>query len=143
MSERHDGRELDRFETYAMPASRTRFYLNRRDGRWKGVCAGLEDYTGIEAIWWRIGAVVSMFLMPPMPLIAYLVMAWSANDRPAGQYEESREVQKFWQGVRVAPGRSIRDVHSRFRDLDRRLGHVERHYTAQNTRLAAEIDNLK
>ncbi|MES2988040.1 MAG: PspC domain-containing protein, partial [Pseudomonadota bacterium] len=32
-------------------SSRTKFYLDKQNGKIMGVCAGLADYTGIEAIW--------------------------------------------------------------------------------------------
>jgi phage shock protein C len=34
-------------------------------------------------------------------------------------------------------------VKSQFRDIDRRLAEVETYYTARNTSLANEIDNLR
>ena len=37
-----------------MSDSRTKFYLDKQDAKWKGVCAGIADYTGIEVIWVRI-----------------------------------------------------------------------------------------
>ncbi|MES2905393.1 MAG: PspC domain-containing protein, partial [Pseudomonadota bacterium] len=30
------------------PASRTRFYRNKREGKILGLCAGIADYTGID-----------------------------------------------------------------------------------------------
>ena len=125
-------------------SSRTKFYLNKRERKWLGVCAGLADFTGVDVLWWRVGAVLmTLFAAGPLLPIAYLVIGWMAEDKPSQFYGESVENQKFWQKVRLAPSRSIRDVHASFRDVDRRLAHVERHYTSQNTRLAAEIDNLK
>ncbi len=125
-------------------SSRTKFYLNKREKKWLGVCAGLADFTGVDVLWWRVGAVLmTLFAAGPLIPIAYLVIGWMAEDKPSQFYGESVVDQKFWQKVRIAPSRSIRDVHASFRDVDRRLAHVERHYTSQNTRLAAEIDNLK
>ncbi len=125
-------------------SSRTKFYLNKRERKWLGVCAGLADYTGIDVLWWRVGAVLAtLFAAGPLLPIAYLVVGLMATDKPTEFYGETLEDRQFWQKVRVAPSRSIRDVHASFRDIDRRLAHVERHYTSQNTRLAAEIDSLK
>ncbi|WBX85064.1 envelope stress response membrane protein PspC [Sphingosinicella microcystinivorans] len=124
-------------------SSRTKFYLNKREKKWLGVCAGLADFTGIDVLWWRVGAVVGTILGAGILPVAYLVIGLMASDKPSEFYSESVVDQKFWQKVRVAPSRSIRDVHASFRDIDRRLAHVERHYTSQNTRLAAEIDSLK
>lgn len=126
-----------------MSTSRTKFYLDKRNKKWLGVCSGLADFTGIDVLWWRVGAVVATMAGAGILPVVYIVIGLMANPKPSDFYGESPTDRKFWQKVRLAPSRSIRDVHSSFRDIDRRLAHVERHYTSQNTRLAAEIDNLK
>ncbi|MBK8631211.1 MAG: envelope stress response membrane protein PspC [Sphingomonadales bacterium] len=126
-----------------MSASRTRFYLNPQNAKWKGVCAGIADYTGIDVTWVRVGTVLITIMGAfPWTLIAYWIAAWVADKRPVGLYETADE-ERFWQGVRQSPARTTRDVRSKFRDLDRRLAEIETHYTSRNTRLADEIDALK
>ena len=125
-----------------MSASRTKFYLDKQNAKWLGVCSGLADYTGIEVLWLRLGFVLLSFAMFPMNLIAYILIAWMAPNKPQGMYE-NREDQKFWQGVRTNPRRSTAEVRSKFRDIDRRLGDIETYYTSRNTRLADEIDSLR
>ncbi len=126
-----------------MTAQRTKFYLNKRTGKWKGVCSGIADYTGIDVTWVRVGTVlVTLMGAFPWTLIAYVIAAWVANDKPYGLYENAEE-EKFWQGVRQSPTRTTRDVRSKFRDIDRRLADVETYYTSRNSRLANEIDSLK
>lgn len=41
-----------------MSASRTKFYLDKQNAKWSGVCAGIADYSGIDALWVRVGAVL-------------------------------------------------------------------------------------
>ena len=125
-----------------MSASRTKFYLDKQNAKWLGVCSRLADYTGIEVLWLRLGFVLLSFAMFPMNLIAYLLIAWMAPNKPQGMYE-NREDQKFWQGVRTNPRRSTAEVRSKFRDIDRRLGDIETYYTSRNTRLADEIESLR
>ena len=125
-----------------MSASRTKFYLDKQNAKWLGVCSGLADYTGIEAIWLRVGMIILTFMTFPMSLIAYVLIAWMAPTRPRGLYE-SPEDAKFWQGVRSNPRRSTTEVRSKFRDIDRRLADIEVYYTSRNTRLAEEIDSLR
>lgn len=126
-----------------MTASRTKFYLDKQNKKWLGVCAGIADYTGIEATWVRIGTVLITLMGGfPWTLIAYLVAAWVANPKPTGLYEDAEEA-KFWQGVRRSPAHSTRDVRAKFRDIDRRLADVELYYTSRNSRLADEIDSLR
>ena len=49
-----------------MAARRTKFYLDKQNGKWLGVCAGIADYTGIDVVWIRVGAVVVTLDAPPM-----------------------------------------------------------------------------
>jgi phage shock protein C len=126
-----------------MTPQRTKFYTDKQNAKWKGVCAGISDYTGIDVTWVRVGTVIVTLLGAfPWTLIAYVITAWVATDKPAGLYENADEA-KFWQGVRQSPSRSTRDVRSSFRDIDRRMADVEMYYTSRNSRLANEIDSLK
>ncbi|MET0268827.1 MAG: envelope stress response membrane protein PspC [Sphingomonas sp.] len=127
-----------------MSARRTRFYLDKRNAKAMGVCAGIADYTGIDITWVRVGTVLLTVLGGfPWTLIAYVVTGAVAHDLPRAFAESDPEEAKFWQTVRARPGRSIRDVRSRFREIDRRLADVETHVTSHNSRLAREIDALR
>ncbi|QIG80257.1 envelope stress response membrane protein PspC [Stakelama tenebrarum] len=126
-----------------MSASRTKFYLDKQNGKWSGVCAGIADYTGVEVIWVRLGAVLLTIAGGfPWTLIAYFAVAWMASPKPLGLYDNPEDA-KFWQGVRTNPRRSTSEVRSKFRDIDRRLSDIEVFYTSRNTRLADEIENLR
>ena len=126
-----------------MSARRTKFYLDKRNRKWLGVCAGLADSTGGDVTLIRVAMVILFFATFPWALIAYLVVNWVANDKPREFYETSREDEKFWQTVRARPGASVRDVRAKFRDIDRRIADIETHVTSQNTALAREIDALR
>lgn len=124
-------------------SSRTKFYLDKQNAKWAGVCAGIADYTGIETVWVRVGAVLLTLLGGfPWTLIAYFLVAWLATSKPAGLYDGPEET-KFWQGVRANPTRTTSEVRSKFRDIDRRLADIEMYYTSRNTRLADEIESLR
>lgn len=126
-----------------MSASRTKFYLDKQNAKWLGVCSGIADYTGVDALWVRVGAIVLTLAGGfPWTLIAYWLVAWMADNKPIGLYD-SPEDAKFWQGVRSNPKRSTAEVRSKFRDIDRRLADIEMFYTSRNTRLADEIDRLR
>lgn len=126
-----------------MSASRTKFYLDRTNAKWKGVCAGIADYTGVDVLWVRVG-IVTVTIMGAFPwtLIAYVLAAWLADQKPAGLYDDAEDA-KFWQGVRRSPARTTRDVRSKFRDIDRRLADMETYYTSRNSSLANEIESLR
>ncbi|QQV76093.1 envelope stress response membrane protein PspC [Sphingomonas aliaeris] len=126
-----------------MSASRTKFYVDKQNRKWLGVCAGIADYTGVDVTWVRVGAVLLTVAGGfPWTLLAYWLVNWMADVKPSGLYD-SEEDQKFWQGVRSNPKRSTAEIRSSFRDIDRRLADIETYYTSRNSRLANEIDSLR
>nr|WP_295665840.1 envelope stress response membrane protein PspC [Sphingomonas sp.] len=126
-----------------MSASRTKFYVDKQNRKWLGVCAGIADYTGVDVTWVRVGAVILTVAGGfPWTLLAYWLINWMADAKPYGLYD-SPEDQKFWQGVRTNPKRSTAEIRSSFRDVDRRLADIEMYYTSRNSRLANEIDSLR
>ena len=126
-----------------MSARHTKFYLDKRNGKFMGVCAGIADYTGVDVTLVRVGTVLLTVLGSGMTIIAYFVVGWIAPKKPRELRDETPEQTKFWQGVRASPARTVRDVRSRFRDIDRRLGEVETYVTSSNSRLAREIEQLR
>jgi phage shock protein C len=127
-----------------MSSQHTRFYLDKANRKWKGVCAGIADYTGVDVTIIRIGLVILTFVGGfPWTLVAYWVAAWLAPVKPRELASETPEQTKFWQGVRASPTRTVRDVRSRFREIDRRLAEVETYVTSSNSRLAREIEQLR
>jgi len=126
-----------------MNARHTKFYRDKQNGKFMGVCAGIADYTGVDVTLVRIGAVLLAVLGQGIGIIAYLVVGWIAPKKPRELRNETPEQTKFWQGVRASPARTVRDVRSRFRDIDRRLAEVETYVTSSNSRLAREIEQLR
>ncbi|TPG49107.1 envelope stress response membrane protein PspC [Sphingomonas glacialis] len=125
-----------------MSASRTKFYLDKQNSKWLGVCSGIADYTGMDVTLVRVGTAMLTLVTSGWVLLGYLVIAFVADKKPLGLYD-SAEDAKFWQGVRANPTRSTAEVRSKFRDIDRRLADIETMYTSRNTRLADEIDSLR
>jgi phage shock protein C len=127
-----------------MAGTHTKFYLDKQNAKWKGVCAGIADYTGVNVLWVRLGTVF-LTLMGGFPwtLIAYWTAAWMADKKPINLYNGDQQEQKFWQGVRQSPARTTRDIRSRFREIDRRLADIEIFYTSNNKQLADEIESLR
>ena len=107
---------------------RRKFYLNKRDGKLMGVCAGLADYTGVEALWIRIAAVVLVLAGVGLLPLAYLIAGLAADKRPDA-------LDDF--GVHSGLG----STHGRERDA--MFGDVEHYYSASNPRLSREIDGLR
>jgi phage shock protein C len=125
------------------PARKTTFYRDKQNGKWLGVCAGISDYTGVDVTVIRIGLVVLLLMGIGAPLLFYIVTGMLAPKKPFELAHQSPDDARFWQGVRRSPRQTVRETRSRFRDLDRRLAHVETYVTSSNTRLSQEIEQLR
>lgn len=145
MRRKHRSSELDfgPEERAAAAPRKTKFYRDKRNGKWLGVCAGISDYTGIDATVVRIAFVLLILMGSGAPFLAYIVAGIVAPKKPLELAQQSPDDAKFWQGVRASPRQTVRDVRGRFRELDRRLAQVETYVTSSNTRLSQEIEQLR
>ena len=125
------------------PPSRTRFYRDKRNGKFLGVCAGIADYTGLDVTLVRICMIAAVIMGSGAPLLLYFIAAFMVPDKPRSLSLGDTEDQRFWQGVRASPTRTARDIRSRFRDIDRRLADIESYVTTENRSLAQEIEQLR
>ena len=76
-----------------MSVRRTRFYVDKRNRKWLGVCAGLADYTGVDVTLVRVGVVLLTVIGGfPWTLIAYWVINWVADDKPRELAYDTPEV---------------------------------------------------
>jgi phage shock protein C len=125
------------------PASQTRFYRDKRNGKLFGVCAGIADYTGFDVSLVRVCFLAAVFLSGGSVLPFYFIAAMVTPTKPHELEYSNSEDRQFWQGVRASPARTARDIRSRFRDMDRRLADIESYVTTENRSLAREIDQLR
>ena len=127
-----------------MNSPRTTLYRDKQNAKLMGVCSGIADYTGIIAIWIRLGFIVALLsgVLSPVVLPLYFLAGILLNKKPAHLYVDQDE-QKYWQRVRQSPKRTAREIKARFRDIDRRLAEVETYYVTSNPRLSAEIERLR
>lgn len=129
--------------------SRGQFYLDKSNAKLAGVCAGIADYTGVDSFWVRLAAVVLTLLGFVIIIPAYIVAALVASKRPAELYSEEEEMRllRRMERRRARKGLGRAEPSSRLRsdlsDMDRRIADMEAHYSNSNSRLAAEIDNLR
>ena len=124
-----------------MTSKHTTLYRDKQNGKLLGVCAGIADYTGIDVLWVRLGA-VAFTLATGFGIPLYFVAGILLNKKPPHLYVDAQE-QKYWQRVRQSPQRTAREIRARFRDIDRRLAEVESFYVTSNPRLSAEIERLR
>ncbi len=115
---------------------RKKFYLDKRNGKFMGVCAGVANHFNIDATIVRVGLVlVTLMGAAPWTIIAYLLAGWLAKPAPHGRYVE--------EDVRTLRGGSTYDLNQSMRDIDRRLAEVDSYVASSNGRLAREIEELK
>lgn len=138
----YDERDDRRYLT-EQPASRTRFYRDKRNGKIMGVCAGIADYTGFDVNLVRICFIATVFMSGGSILPFYFIAGFMTPPKPREFELTDREESRFWQGVRASPARTAKDIRSRFRDLDRRLADIESYVTTENRSLAREIEQLR
>lgn len=125
------------------PASRTKFYRDKRNGKVMGVCAGIADYIGFDVSLVRICFIATIFMSGGSILPVYFIAGFLTPDRPYQLGREDAQDKQFWQEVRASPARAAGDIRSRFRDLDRRLADIESYVTTENRSLAREIEQLR
>lgn len=125
------------------PASRTRFYRDKRNGKLFGVCAGIADYTGFDVNLVRVCFIAAVFMSGGSVLPFYFIAALVTPTKPRELEWADREERQFWQGVRASPARTARDIRSRLKDIDRRLADIESYVTTENRSLAREIEQLR
>jgi len=123
--------------------SRASFYLDKRNARFLGVCAGIADYTGVSAMWVRLGVLFAVLFGMPFVIIGYFIVGFVANTKPLAFEEAKPQEQEFWRNVRTRPHTTVRDVRLRFKDMERRLQTMERYVTSNSRRLNQEINALR
>ena len=123
--------------------SRTKFYLDKRHGKFLGVCSGIANYTGLDVTLIRIALVAGIVIGGGALIPVYFIANWIAEDEPREIARDSKDERKFWQGVRASPAQSAREIRSRLRDVDRRLADIEYFVTSENRSLAREIEQLR
>lgn len=56
-----------------------KFRLDKNDGKLMGVCSGLANYTGVDAMIWRVGFVAAALFGFGTPVIIYLLIGLIAD----------------------------------------------------------------
>lgn len=125
-----------------MNSPRTTLYRDKQNAKLMGVCAGIADYTGVNAFWVRFGLIALTFMAGGSTIPFYFIAGFLLNKKPAHLYVDHDE-SKYWQRVRQNPKRTAREIRSRMKDVDRRLAEVETFYVSSNPRLNAEIERLR
>lgn len=127
-----------------MNSPRTTLYRDKHNAKVLGVCSGIADYTGVNALWVRLATVILFFSgLAPVILPMYILMGILLNKKPAHLYSADPKETQYWQGVRQNPKRTAREIRARMKDVDRRLAEVESFYVNSNPILTREIEQLR
>ncbi|MDG5750593.1 MULTISPECIES: envelope stress response membrane protein PspC [Qipengyuania] len=124
-----------------MNSPRTTLYRDKQNAKFMGVLSGIADYTGVNALWVRLGFLILAISMG-WPILAYFAAGILLNKKPPHLYTDQDE-SKYWQRVRQNPKRTAREIRAKMKDVDRRLAEVETFYVSSNPRLNAEIERLR
>lgn len=125
-----------------MNSPRTTLYRDKTNAKFMGVLSGIADYTGVDALWVRLGFIGLTVMSGGSTIPFYILAGILLNKKPAHLYSEPEE-QRYWQRVRQSPKRTAREIRAKMKDVDRRLAEVETFYVTSNPRLNAEIERLR
>lgn len=118
-----------------------RFYRNADKAMLAGVCAGIADYFGFNLCATRLIVLIAFFTMPLTALV-YLALVFLIPSTPRTDRRDSVD-PAIRRAVRSSPTQTLRDVHGRFKALDRRLARLEKYVTSSRYELDREFENLK
>lgn len=130
-----------RYETGESPNPH-RLYRNRERRVVAGVCAGFADYLGLKDWQTRAIAVLALIFFLPQTLLVYGILAVVLKPRP-GQLYRSTEEERFWRSVSGKPDATFHGLRHRFRELEARLGRLERHVTSDEYELRRKFDAME
>jgi|GEM_PF-48685 len=152
----------DGFEDGAGKPQQKRFRRNKIDGVMGGVCAGIADYTGIDAVWVRLSWLAAVVFLGFPLFIYFLLWLIIPSDKRAPYHREAREILRAERKVsrreqqlerkvasatqtarRHAPTTSLSDVRSKYRSLEERMQDLERSITSKEWQLKREFRDLE
>jgi phage shock protein C len=119
-----------------------RLYRNRQRRVLAGVCAGFADYLGLKAWQTRAIAVLALVFFLPQTLLVYGILAVVLKPRPEQLYRSTEE-ERFWRSVSGKPDATFHGLRHRFRELEARLGRMERHVTSDEYELKRKFDAME
>lgn len=128
------------------PGPSPNHYQLRRDVRNKkiaGVCSGLARYFGWNADVLRAGWVISCFFSFPLPLFAYMAMAYFIQPEEHFRDYAHPEDDRFWRTFSRHPRRTFSELKHRFRALDARISDMEYTVTTDEYGLRKAFQDLE
>ncbi len=131
------------YDPYTSPNPK-RFYRSRKDSVIAGVCGGIAERFGWEPVLVRVLTVLlTLFMMGPVAIIAYIVICMITPRAPIGYGNFSADEDAFWRGVSDRPRATFGTIKYSFMDLEERLKNIERTVTSDEWRLRQEFRDLE
>jgi phage shock protein C len=131
------------YDPYGSPNPK-RFYRSHNDSVLAGVCGGLAERFGWDPLLVRILTVLlTIFMMGPVAIIAYIVTCLVTPRAPIGYGNFSADEDAFWRGVSDRPRATFGTIKYSFMDLEERLKNIERTVTSDEWRLRQEFKDLE
>jgi len=121
--------------------SPSRLYRDPDNGMMMGVCAGIADYFGIARWMVRVGAVILLFAFTFMTVIAYFALGYILKPKPTDLYIDAEE-ERFWRNTRVDPKRTVGDLQSKYRHIEKRIRDAEAFVTSSEFKLRRDFRGL-
>jgi phage shock protein C len=85
-------------------AGARKFYRDKYHGKLLGVCAGFEDYFGINALWFRLGVIVLFFTGFVFIVPIYFLIALITDKKPPHLYDDSLDRIFYGPSARTPAG---------------------------------------
>jgi phage shock protein C len=120
------------------PWSPSRLYRDPDNGVMMGVCAGIADYFGIARWIVRVGAIVLLFAFTFMTVIVYFGLGLALKPKPLDLYANADE-ERFWRDARVDPKRTVGDLQSKYRAIEKRIRDAEAFVTSSEFKLRRDF----
>ena len=102
----------------------SRLYRDPERAMLAGVCAGVADFIGLTPVQVRLLVLLGLLFFFVPTVLAYVALAIVLPVRPPGLYLGEEEAA-FWQGVRMAPEKTLQSLSARFASCEQRLADIE------------------
>lgn len=120
-------------------SSGRRFYRDADRAFLGGVCAGLARHFGLNLKVTRLLALLALFILWPIAIVAYLAVVLITPAAGADVVSEPRHSENT---KRERASASVDEIRRRAADLDARLVRLEKYVTSSRYRLDEEFRRL-
>lgn len=118
-----------------------KLYRNRQKGIVGGVCAGVADYFEIDPIIVRILFVASLFMTLQIAFIVYCIAYFALDNNPDALTDSSGKLCSKFNNAYERQS-VLNSVHTRYKNVEKRLRTLEAYVTSNRFKLRDEIDQL-